>query len=88
MELVSVLQNQAQQIRRRLEITDAVHAAEYQFQTYHGQTYWLVYETHKQKNLLVKHGPDDWSSGVPENYQYIAAVQWLGDHTWQEVTDV
>ena len=87
-ELVRVLESQAQQIKRRLEITDAVHGAEYQFQTYHGQVYWLVYEREKQKTILAKTGPNGWSSGPPESYEYIAAVKWLGDHTWQEVTDV
>jgi hypothetical protein len=87
-ELVRVLEGQARQIKRRLEITDAVHGAEYQFQTYHGQVYWLVYEREKQKTILSKTGPDGWSSGPPESYEYIAAVKWLGDHTWQEVTDV
>lgn len=87
-ELVRVLESQAQQIKRRLEITDAVHAADYQFQTYHGQVYWLVYEREKQKTILAKTGPNGWSSGPPESYEYIAAVKWLGDHTWQEVTDV
>jgi hypothetical protein len=87
-ELVRVLEGQAQQIKRRLEITDAVHAAEYQFQTYHGQVYWLVYEREKQKTILSKTGPNGWSSSAPESYEYIAAVKWLGDHTWQEVTDV
>ena len=87
-ELVRVLEGQARQIKRRLEITDAVHGAEYQFQTYHGQVYWLVYEREKQKTILSKTGPNGWSSGPPESYEYIAAVKWLGDHTWQEVTDV
>ena len=87
-ELVRVLESQAQQIKRRLEITDAVHGAEYQCQTYHGQVYWLVYEREKQKTILSKTGPNGWSSSAPESYEYIAAVKWLGDHTWQEVTDV
>ena len=87
MELVQVLEAQAQQIKRRLEITDAVHAAEYQFQTYHGQVYWLVFEREKKKVILAKHGPNGWSSGPPESYEYIAAVKWLGDHTWIEVTE-
>ena len=88
MELVNVLERQAQQIKRRLEITDAVHAAEYQFQTYHGQVYWLVFEKEKQKTILAKTGPNGWSSSAPESYEYIAAVKWLGDHTWIEAEDV
>jgi len=85
MELVSVLERQASQIKRRLEITDAVHAAEYQFQIAHGKNYWLVYDTRKNINRLCMRGPKGWSSGSPEDYQYIAQVQWLGDHSWIEV---
>jgi hypothetical protein len=85
MELVSVLERQAQQIKRRLEITDAVHAAEYQFQIAHGKNYWLVYDSRKNINRLCMRGPEGWSSGSPEDYQYIAQVQWLGDHSWIEV---
>jgi len=81
MELVSVLERQAAQIKRRLEITDAVHAAEYQFQIAHGNTYWLVYDSRKNINRLCMRGPEGWSSGPPEDYQYIAQVQWLGDHS-------
>ena len=85
--LVQVLESQAYEIKRRLEITDAVHAAEYQFQPSHGQCYWLVFDTDKKKTILVKHGPDGWSSSAPEHYEYIAQVKWLGDYTWIEVKE-
>lgn len=85
MELVSVLQKQAAQIKRRLEITDAVHAAEYQFQVFHDKIYWLVYDTKKSCTRLVHYGPDDWSTGAPDYYEYICRVKWLGDHSWIEV---
>lgn len=86
-ELVRVLEKQAGQIKRRLEMTDAVHAAEYQFQLYHGQVYWLVYEKDKQKTILARQGPKDWSSAAPAEYEYLCAVKWLGDHTWIEVDE-
>jgi hypothetical protein len=85
MSLVEILQRQANSIRRRLEITDMVHAAKYQFQTYHGQIYWLAYDSRKQETILVGLGPTDWSTGAPEHYEYIARVKWLGDHTWIEI---
>lgn len=85
MELVTVLQKQAASIKRRLEITDAVHSAKYDFQTYHGQIYWLCYDHRKQLTRLVHHGPTDWSTGAPEEYEYICRVKWLGDYTWVEV---
>ena len=86
MQLVSVLQQQADDIRRRLDITDMVRAAKYEFQTYHGQVYWLVQDNKHHCTRLVHTGPADWNTGVPEGYQYICQVKWLGDYTWQEVT--
>ncbi len=87
MELVAVLQKQAAQIKRRLEITDAVHAAKYEFQIYHGKIYWLVFDNRKNIPRLVFHGPTEWSTGAPEEYEYICRVKWLGDHSWIEVDE-
>jgi hypothetical protein len=85
MQLVAVLQTQAASIKRRLEITDWVHAAKYQFQTYHGQIYWLAHDTRHGGTILVHQGPEEWCTGTPENYNYICRVKWLGDYTWLEV---
>jgi hypothetical protein len=85
MELVAVLEKQAQAIKRRLEITDLVHAAEYQFQLVMGNCYWLVWDMRKEKMLLVLTGPNDWSTGVPETYEYKVQVKYMGDHTWMEI---
>jgi hypothetical protein len=87
MELVTVLQKQAADIKRRLDITDMVYSAEYQFQIVMGQCYWLVWDKRKEKTLLVTLGPDDWSTGSPEDYLYQIKVRYMGDHTWQEVND-
>ncbi len=85
MELVTVLEKQAEQIKRRLDITDAVHAAEYQFQVVMGNVYWLVWNTRKEKMVLAITGPNDWSSGPPDWYEYQAQVKYMGDHTWLEI---
>lgn len=85
MELVEVLQNQAAQLKRRLDITDMVHAARYEFQIYHNQTYWLV-QDHKRGGTRLTHtGPMDWTTAPPEEYEYVCQVRWLGDYTWIEV---
>lgn len=88
MELVAVLQKQADSIKRRLDVTDAVHAAEYQFQIVMGQCYWLVWDKRKEKTLLVHNGPKDWTTGAPEDYTYQVRVKYMGDHTWLEVDEV
>lgn len=87
MALVAVLQRQADSIRRRLEITDAVHAAKYSFQIYHNQCYWLAFDTEQQHTILTMLGPTDWHAGAPDKYQYIARVKWLGDYTWIEINE-
>jgi hypothetical protein len=84
-ELVEVLQRQAAELKRRLDITDMVHAARYEFQIYHGQTYWLVTDHKKGGTRLTHHGPADWTTGAPTEYEYICQVKWLGDYTWIEV---
>ena len=84
-DLVRVLEKQAQQIKRRLEVTDMVHAAVYNFQIAHGNIYWLVYDKRKDFTRLSINGPDDWATGIPEDYEYITQVKWLGDHTWIEI---
>jgi hypothetical protein len=83
MELVGVLQKQADQIKRRLDITDQVHSAHYQFQLYNGNCYWLAVEKSKNRSVLLHHGPEE--TLVRDHYDYLARVKWLGDHTWVEV---
>jgi hypothetical protein len=87
MELVAVLQKQAEDIKRRLDVTDMVYAAEYQFQIVMGQYYWLVFDTRKQKMILAHHGPDEWNTGKPDSYDYITQVKYMGDHTWMEINN-
>jgi hypothetical protein len=85
MELVEVLQRQADEVRKRLDITDLVHAAKHAFQIYHGQCYWLAYDRARGGTLLTQTGPDDWSTTKPDHYEYVCRVKWLGDYTWIEV---
>ena len=87
MELVAVLEKQAQQIKRRLEVTDAVHGAVYQFQPVMGNPYWLVWDKRKQHTILTQNGPNDWSSSAPEDYEYMTRVKYMGDHTWLEINE-
>ena len=85
MELVAVLQRQADEVRQRLEITDLVHAARYSFQIYHGQCYWLARDLARGGTLLTQTGPNEWTTGAPVDWDYICRVKWLGDYTWIEV---
>ncbi len=85
MQLVDLLQKQAQDIKKRLDVTDMVHAAKYDFQLYHNNIYWLVYDHRVNLTRLTMTGPNDWSVGKPDEYEYITPVKWMGDYTWIEV---
>jgi len=85
MSLVTVLQAQADDIRRRLELTDRVAAARYNMVLYPGRRYWLVQDQRRGDTLLTPLGPEDWSTGAPAHYQYLAHIEWLGDNTWREI---
>lgn len=85
MELVAVLQKQAADIKKRLDLTDQVHQAAYQMKLYPGQKYWLYNDLQKGGTALGKMGPHDWSTAAPAHYEYIVQIQWLGDYTWQEI---
>ena len=52
-----------------------------------GNTYWLVWDTRKHKTLLVLTGPNEWSTGIPVDYEYLTQVKYMGDHTWMEIGD-
>jgi hypothetical protein len=85
MDLVQVLQKQAEEIKDRLDFTDQVHAAKYEFQPMHGINYWLVQDHKRGGTRLTQTGPDDWTTGAPAEYEYLRQVKWLGDYTWIEV---
>jgi len=85
MELVTVLQRQANEVRKRVDITDLVHAAKYTFQIYHGQCYWLARDLKRGGTILVQTGPHEWTTTMPDYYEYVCRVKWLGDYTWVEV---
>ena len=88
MELVAVLQRQAADIKRRLDMTDMVHSCVYDFQLTMGHDYWIVQDTRKDILRLSAMSPTDWTGGKPPaDYHYLMHVRYLGDHSWMEVAD-
>jgi len=79
------LQTQAQELKQRLLITELVHKAKYNFRPVVNNNYWLV--DVNGSTILSMLGPNDWSTGCPDNYRYISRVKFLGDYTWTEVTE-
>jgi hypothetical protein len=89
LQSAEVLKKQADNLMRRLELTNFIHAAKFNFKPIAGKSYWL-YKRLPSKFVsehygLSPLGPEDWRSGAPEDYEYIAHVTFLGDQTWIEV---
>ena len=88
-ENVAVLEKQARDLLKRLEITELVHSARYGFNPAINNKYWLFREKNKDYIGLTPLGPHDWHTGFPpEDYEYIAQVKFLGDQTWEEIAEV
>jgi DNA-directed RNA polymerase len=86
MEVVTVLQKQADAIKKRLDITDMVYNAKYNFKVIPGKKYYLIFDHRKGIILLSPTGPNDWFTGIPVGYEYKAKVVCLGDYSWIEDT--
>ena len=45
------------------------------------------YDSTSSGELIQFFNKNDWSTGGPNEYEYICRVKWLGDYTWIEVTE-
>lgn len=84
-QIADVINKQAQQIKERLEVTQMVFEAEYNFTPIAGSTYWLAKETEKDILMLCLLGPKDWATGAPSSYSYITEVKYLANGLWEKI---
>lgn len=82
-EQIELLARQAQEIRKRKELSLIIYEARLSFKPQIGQTYFL-YERKDGSHLLSLVAPQEWGSHLPFK-QYISTVQLLADHTWREI---
>jgi len=83
--MADVINNQAKQIKERMELTHLIYLAEYNFKPVVDNTYWLIKNTKKNTFILCLLGPEDWSGGPPEAYEYIQQVRSLPNGLWEAV---
>jgi len=76
---VELLAQQANELKKRIEISEKIYLADLSFEPLIGHTYHLYIKEEKYKLLLI--GPEDWGK-MPKTLQYIGTVKMLGDHTW------
>ena len=83
-EQIELLARQAQEIRKRKELSLMIYEAKITFKPQIGQTYH-VYEKLDGTPILSMVAPSEWGGGSGPFARFIATVKLLADHTWIEV---
>lgn len=76
---IELLAQQAQKIKKRVEISEQIYLAEMGFEPLIGFVYHLYERTNGTK-LLSMVAPREWGSKPP--FRFLASVRMLSDHTW------
>ncbi len=80
-EQMSLLAEQANNIKKRVEISEMIYNAEIRFEPLISHQYHL-YEKENNQFILLMIGPNEWGKKGCI-YQFISTVKLLADHTWQ-----
>lgn len=84
-EQLAAIERQVKGTVERLQVTEAVLQAHYQFTPTVMKTYYLYWDADRDCYVLSPTGPEEWSCGAPEHWTYQSAVRLLGDSTWEPV---
>jgi hypothetical protein len=80
---IELLAKQAQEIRKRKELSLMIYEAKLSFKPQIGQVYHL-YEKRDHTHILSLVAPAEWGGSGPFK-QFLSSVKLLADHTWFEV---
>jgi hypothetical protein len=82
-EQIELLARQAQEIRKRKELSMMIYDAKLNFRPQIGYIYHL-YEKDDGTHILSLVAPHEWGGSGPFK-QFVASMQLLADHTWKEI---
>lgn len=82
---IELLARQAQEIRKRKELSMMIYEAKLNFKPQIGHIYHL-YEKNDGQHILSLVSPQEWGGSGPFR-QFISSVRLLADHTWVEVNN-
>ncbi len=78
---VELLMEQAKDIHRRVEVSEKIYKADYNFKPNISQKYHL-YEKEDNTWILSMIGPEEWGK-KPCPYLFVQSVKLMSDHTWE-----
>jgi hypothetical protein len=80
---MQILAEQANELKRRVEVSERIYSADMGFEPLIGHTYYL-YERKDGSDLLSMVAPHEWGRSATFR-RIIAKVTLLADHTWEVV---
>lgn len=81
-----LLAEQANVIRKRMEISYRVYTAMISFEPFVGGIYYLYEQDGSHKLMMI--GPEQWGRSKKENLNYVCTVKLLSDHTWEVLESI
>lgn len=84
-EQVQLLVDQANAIKKRVEVSERIYLAQMSFEPLIGHTYYL-YEKKDGSDVLSLVAPGEWGRSFPYA-ACLARVTLLADHTWEVVAE-
>jgi hypothetical protein len=84
---VELMMSQANEIKRRVEISEDIYGAEMGFEPLVSHTYHLYQRIEDSRNVLMMIGPNEWGKQRREDLNFKASVRLLADHTWDIIEE-
>jgi transcriptional regulator of heat shock response len=81
---MQLLAEQANKLKKRVEISERIYMAEMRFEPLVGHVYHL-YEKEDGTDTLSVIGPNEWGRSFKYS-KFLATVELLADHTWEILT--
>ena len=78
---VELMLAQANEIKRRIAISEKIYQAKISFEPFVGSTYHLYCKD--DDYLLMMISPDEWGKSKNASLQFVDSVRLLSDHTWE-----
>jgi hypothetical protein len=80
-----LLAAQANEIRRRVEVSEQIYEAKMSFEPFIGHTYHLYQRANEYVLMMI--GPDEWGRSKKPSIEFISSVKLLSDHTWDIISE-
>jgi hypothetical protein len=79
----ALLASQANELQKRVELSEKIYMAELSFEPFVGHVYHLYKKNNVYKLYMI--GPDEWGRSKNDDLEFLGSVRLLSDHTWEPI---